>query len=459
MSQLLRRVVQNGVVLGAMVLLSQCGGSDIILPSEGAAAGITSVSGDGQGGSAGAQLALPLIVQVLDRGGDPVARQRVAFTLDQESVGAQVTPEDTTDAEGKASAQWTLGATVGTQSVTASVVGKADVQVTFQATAGAAQAARLEYLSGEGQITAVGTEVPEPLAVRVTDPFGNSVAGVEVQWETESGSIDPGSSLTGPNGEAQANWVLGSSTGAHTATASSGSLNGSPITFTATAVPGTASRLLLVSGNNQSASPGQELPNPLVVRLVDEEGNGVPDRAVTWLVGIGGGGVSSTTSTTNGDGEAQIRWTLGPTTGRNTLKAVVSGVDQGVVDFTATATTGGGGGGGGGAGGSSPSQLRFFVQPSDCEEDRKIQPAVQVEVLDQNGTRVTDVEIEIKLDLVGDEDKLDGDDIKRTHDGVATFDKLEIDQEGEYRLRATADGLPAVESNTFEVHDRGRSGG
>jgi hypothetical protein len=84
---------------------------------------------------------------------------------------------------------------------------------------------------------------------------------------------------------------------------------------------------------------------------------------------------------------------------------------------------------------------------------------VQVEVLDQNGTRVTDVEIEIKLDLVGDEDKLDGDDSKRTHDGVATFDKLEIDQEGEYRLRATADGLPAVESNTFEVHDRGRGGG
>jgi hypothetical protein len=96
------------------------------------------------------------------------------------------------------------------------------------------------------------------------------------------------------------------------------------------------------------------------------------------------------------------------------------------------------------------------VQPSDSEEDRRISPAIEVEVLDQNGNRVTEGEIEINLDLIGDDDELDGDDRERTRSGVAAFDKLEVDQEGEYRLRATADGLPAVESNTFRVHERDR---
>ena len=446
MSQLLRPLIRSGAIFGALVLLSQCGGSDITLPSAGAPAEIIKLGGDGQNGSAGAPLGEPLTVRVVDRSGDPIERMRVAFSLEDQSDGASITPEVTTDPDGRASAQWVLGSTVGTQVVTARVVGRDNLEAVFQAEAGPAQAAKLEYVSGDDQTTAVGSGVPNPLVVRITDPFGNAVAGVEVQWEAESGSVDPGTSVTGPTGEAEASWVLGSSTGIHTVRAFSGSLEGSPVTFTATAVPGTASRLVLVSGNNQSAGPGQELADPLVVRLVDAEGNGVPNRAVSWVVGVGGGSVSSATSNTDGNGEAQIRWTLGPGTGLNTLNAVVSGVGVGVVGFQATATSGGGGGG-------SPSQLRFLVQPSDAEEDQHIEPAVQVEILDQNGNRVTDAELEIDLDLIGDDDRIDGDN-ERAHSGVAVFDKLEIDQEGQYRLRAIADGLPSIESNSFVVRER-----
>ncbi|HEX6434624.1 MAG TPA: Ig-like domain-containing protein [Gemmatimonadales bacterium] len=450
MSQPLRRLIPTGAMLGAIALLSQCSGSDITLPGEAAPAAITKVFGDLQNGSAGAPLGDSLIVSVVDRSGDPVPRQRVAFSLDQESEGAQITPEATTGSDGRASAAWVLGITIGTQSVTASVVGNDDLQVTFQADAEPAQAERLEYVSGDAQTAAVGTAVPNPLVVRATDQFGNPVAGVEVQWEAGSGSVDPTSSLTGPNGQAEAQWVMGSSTGTHTATASNGDLDGSPITFSGTAVPGTASRLVLVSGNNQSADPGQELANPLVVRLLDADGNGVPGRAVSWVVATGGGSVSTASSNTDGNGEAQVRWTLGPVSGLNTLNAVVSGIDDPVVAFRATAD----GGGGGGGGGSAPTQLRFVVQPSDTEEDTEISPAVQIEVLDQNGTRVTEADVEIKLELSGDDDgEIKGKDKERTHSGLATFDDLEIDKEGEYRLRATANGLPAIESNTFVVHD------
>jgi hypothetical protein len=117
------------------------------------------------------------------------------------------------------------------------------------------------------------------------------------------------------------------------------------------------------------------------------------------------------------------------------------------VGFTATATSGGGGG-------SSASRLEFLVQPSDVEEDKRISPPVEVVVLDQAGNRVTDREIEVKLELSTDgRGTLKGHRTERTQAGVARFSDLEVDREGEYRLRASADGLPSVDSNRFEVHD------
>ncbi len=67
---------------------------------------------------------------------------------------------------------------------------------------------------------------------------------------------------------------------------------------------------------------------------------------------------------------------------------------------------------------------------------------------------MTDREIEIKLELIGDDrGKLKGRRNQKTRSGVATFDDIEVDREGDYRLRATSDGLPPVESNGFEIED------
>jgi hypothetical protein len=107
--------------------------------------------------------------------------------------------------------------------------------------------------------------------------------------------------------------------------------------------PGSPADLLRISGDNQSARVGNEVPVPLVVRLVDEQGNAVRAAAVSWVVGDGGGSVSPVTIQTDTAGLASTRLTLGPSPGVNTVNAVVSGVD--IVTFTASATGGGGGGG------------------------------------------------------------------------------------------------------------------
>jgi hypothetical protein len=165
---------------------------------------------------------------------------------------------------------------------------------------------------------------------------------------------------------------------------------------------------------------------------------------VTWLVGVGGGSVSATTTNTDGLGEATVRWTLGSGAVTNTLNAVVSGV--GVIGFTAVATSGGGG--------AQPAGLAFKVQPSDTKKRAKISPSVEVVVLDRDGHQVTSSDLEIKLELTGDGGgNLKGHTAHRARSGVATFSDLSVDREGDYRLRAIADGLPSVESDRFEVRD------
>jgi len=478
MLQLLR-AGRLGVALSTLLLLSRCGGSDLVLPGDAIPSSIAKSLGDKQTGEVGVALPESVVVQVLDQRGNPLPGVRVAFAPGEDSPGAEARPDAvTTDADGEAWAEWVLGSSSGAQSLLASVAETDELQVAFEATARAGQARRVEVAGGDNQDGAVGGLLPEPLVVLVTDQFGNPVEGTEVEWSADAGSVDPGSSTTGPDGKASANWRLGSGIGTQSAAAIVQGLEGSPVSFTGTANAGRANRLVLVSGNNQSGSPKEQLDQPLVVRLQDADGNGVPGRAVSWVIGLGGGDVSANTSSTDAKGEAEVRWTLGPNPGLNTLNAVVSGV--GFVTFRATAgTTGGGGGGGGGSddngggngsggnggggnggGGNPPSPTRmvFLVQPSDAGKGKTMEPAIQVGILDQNGARVTQGRFEVKLELLGDKGKLKGHSRETALSGVATFADVNVDKEGEYRLRAAAEGLPAVDSDAFEIHEHGGHG-
>ncbi len=90
-----------------------------------------------------------------------------------------------------------------------------------------------------------------------------------------------------------------------------------------------------VSGNNQSATPGQALANPLVV-LMAQDGSGVSGKTVSWTVSTGGGSVNPASSTTDNSGMASTQWTLGPDAGPNSLQASGSGVTGSPVTFAAT---------------------------------------------------------------------------------------------------------------------------
>ncbi len=328
----------------------QCGSGDLVLPGDGEPSEIEIIQGDEQIGGAGLPLEDSIVVRVLDDDGRGISGLPVAFLLGEGTAGGAVSPDTVvTDGRGESATRWVLGGTAGAQTLDATVVGR-DLSVRFTASAGSSAPSRLEGVSGDEQAAAVGTALPDSLVVRVIDAFGNPVQGITVGWSSSEGDVTPALVETGEDGRAAARRILGAAAGTQTATADVPGLDGAPVTFTHTAVPGSAASLVLISGNDQRGTAGDELPDPLVVRLVDESGNGIPGRDVSWVVATGGGAVDPN-STTDDDGFASAVWTLGPSPGRNTLNTVVSGV--GVVQFTANASGGGGGGGPGPSSGRS----------------------------------------------------------------------------------------------------------
>ena len=176
--------------------------------------------------------------------------------------------------------------------------------------------------AGSSSFTAsVATAVE--ISVSVRDARGWGVVDIAVQWRVVdgAGSVNPPISRTNTEGEASTVWTLGSGAGRQTATASVGNLPG--LEFHATALPGPSARMVTVRGDAQVGVVGTPLPDSLGVIVTDEYGNAVPGVNVVWAAADGAGALSPAETTTNSEGEARTRWTLGPGAGRQTATASV----------------------------------------------------------------------------------------------------------------------------------------
>ena len=98
--------------------------------------------------------------------------------------------------------------------------------------------------------------------------------------------------------------------------------------------------IAVAAGAGQTGAAGQELATPVAVKVTDAGGRPVAGQAVTFHVTSGGGSVFSGSATTNAEGIAQERWTLGSQVGAQTLEArVVNGSGTALtVSVSATAT-------------------------------------------------------------------------------------------------------------------------
>jgi uncharacterized protein (TIGR03437 family) len=90
--------------------------------------------------------------------------------------------------------------------------------------------------------------------------------------------------------------------------------------FTLT-VASTAASIQQVSGNNQTAFVGAAFPAPLLVKVVDNLGNGVPGAPVTFAVASGSAVVATPSTTTDPTGAASTAVTAGATPGNISIVA------------------------------------------------------------------------------------------------------------------------------------------
>jgi VCBS repeat-containing protein len=429
------------IALASAGLAFACGGDGVVLPNESRPAIITRVSGDSQSAAAGQALELPIVVQVGDALGRPVEGQVVAFSVN--AGGGQVTPASVnTGTDGKASVAWTLGGAAGQQKLRATVTGDGvpdGLLVDFSAIAVSGVGANIVLVSGDHQTAAVRSALPESLVVRVSDALDNPVAGVEVTWDVGGGgSISPTSVTTDGSGLAAAQRVLGNTAGPQTASASVAGLTA--LTFTHTAVAANPTALILISGDAQSAQANSTLADPLVVRLVDDNGNGVGNKAITWVVAPGSGSVNPQNVTTSPTGFAQTSWTLGNKAGSSQVSAVFSGVPA--VPFSATALAG------------AATKLAFTQVPVNTSAGSPITPAVKVAVQDAAGNTVTSATDAITIAIGNNPNSgtLFGTQTAGAVNGVATFAGLSIDRSGDgYTLAASANGLTGVTSPAFDI--------
>lgn len=284
---------------------------------------------------AGAAVTPAPAVRVVDSQGRGVSGVAVVFAVT--GGGGTVTGGSVqTASDGTATAGgWTLGTVAGLNTLTATVQGL--TPVTFTATGTAGPPTSLAKVSGDPQTGAAGTALAQPLVVRVTDANGNPVAGVTVAFAAAAGggTVTPTSAATDAQGRASATLTLGGAAGDQTVTATVAGLP--QVVFSVTATAGPAATLTKVAGDNQSARTGTAVPVAPSVRVTDQFGNPVSGVTVTFAVTGGGGSVTGGVVTTSAAGTAAVgSWTLGATSGVNTLTASAPGVAS--VNFTATAT-------------------------------------------------------------------------------------------------------------------------
>ena len=139
----------------------------------GAAKALSPFSGYGQTGAQSTQLPQPVVVKVADSLGNGVSGVAVTFAV-ATGGGSVGTPNATTNASGLASTTWTLGATAGLQTITATAGTLVGSPLTISATAGSGIASTA-VTPHAATLNALGQTVQ--LVAQSKDGGGNNVSG------------------------------------------------------------------------------------------------------------------------------------------------------------------------------------------------------------------------------------------------------------------------------------------
>ncbi len=193
-------------------------------------------------------------------------------------------------------------------------------------------------MSGDSQTTALNTPLSQPLVVHVTDRLYHPVPSTVVSFSifAGGGTLAAAADTTDSSGTAMDRWTSGTKAGEAIIQVSQ--RPGAALRFTETVTPGPANAVVAGAGDRQTAFPSAPLADSVAAQVVDAYGNPVSGIGVDFKVATGGGSVSPASATSGPDGNAWTHWTLGSTTGAQTLQASAPGLTTAPATISATAS-------------------------------------------------------------------------------------------------------------------------
>ncbi|EPM7849253.1 inverse autotransporter adhesin IatC [Escherichia coli] len=269
-----------------------------------------------------------LRVRVTDAFGNTLAGQTVSVTAGN---GATVAPTVITEPDGTVEISVT-SQTAGISAVTASINSSSQSRnVTFIADVRTAQIADLAVIK-DGSVADGSTA--NTLRARVTDAFGNALAGQTVSVLADNGATVSPTVITGPDGTVEIS-VTSQTAGISAVTVS---INNSTLSQNVTFIADvrTAKIAELVVSQDNAVADGATA-NTLRVRVTDAFGNALAGQTVSVLAG--NGATTAPTVTTQPDGTVEISVTS-QMAGTSAVTASINSSSQsGDVTFIADAST------------------------------------------------------------------------------------------------------------------------
>jgi hypothetical protein len=301
--------------------------------------------------------------------------------------------------------------------------------------------------------TAAGAAITPAVQVEIRDQFGARLTSATNSVTVAIGANPAGGTLSGTRTVAAVAGVASFSglsidntgTGYTLAATSSGLTGATSGSFNITAPPVPTALGFVVQPSN--AGVGSAITPPVQVEIRDQTGARITTATndVTLAIGTNpsGGTLSGTT-------------TVAAVSGVATFSGL--SIDQAGTGYRLAASSSGLTGASSSAfninAAPVPSALGFSVQPSSAVVGAAITPAVQVEVRDQFGARLTTATNSITLAIGTNPGggTLSGTTTVAAVNGVATFSGLSIDRAGSgYTLTATSTGLTGTTSSGFGI--------
>ncbi len=198
----------------------------------------------------------------------------------------------------------------------------------------------LNYLAGNNQSASFNSLLNEPLSVRVTDANGTNAPGVAVHFGVtgEGATLSDSLVYSDDSGIAQVQLTTGNVQGTIRVEATLPDSPQARVSFTAYVNP-VLTDLTIWSGNQQTGTVGQALPQEIVVQTL-ANGQPLANQNVLFSLTDQTGSLLGATQlnvNTDAQGFARVNWTLGVQAGQQTLDVTCDHLNQ---TLTATALAG-----------------------------------------------------------------------------------------------------------------------